>query len=67
MVAEVAPEAALGGSLALVVGGDTVTIDLNSRRVDLLVVPAELERRHAGRRIQAPPRPDPCTTPPIEW
>ena len=54
VVAEVAPEAALGGPLALVRNGDTVTIDLDSRHVDLEVDTAELERRRAGWQPPAP-------------
>ena len=45
VVAEVAPEAALGGPLALVRNGDTVTIDLDTRRVDLEVDDAVLQQR----------------------
>ena len=47
VVAEVAPEAALGGALALVQDGDTITIDLDERRVDLEVDDAVLEQRRA--------------------
>lgn len=54
VVAEVAPEAALGGPLALVQDGDTITIDLDARRVDLEVSEQEL----AGRRERwQPPAP----------
>jgi dihydroxy-acid dehydratase len=52
VVAEVAPEAALGGPLALVRDGDTITIDLDTRKVDLEVDPAELQQRRA--QWQAP-------------
>jgi len=45
VVAEVAPEGAVLGPLALVHDGDTITIDLDARRVDLEVDSAELERR----------------------
>lgn len=54
VVAEVAPEAALGGPLALVQDGDTITIDLDLRKVDLEVDAAELESRRAA--WQVPPR-----------
>jgi dihydroxy-acid dehydratase len=47
VVAEVGPESALGGPLALVHDGDTVTIDLDARRVDLEVAEEELARRRA--------------------
>ncbi|WP_443030607.1 IlvD/Edd family dehydratase [Sphingomonas sp. RT2P30] len=42
------PEAAAGGGLALVQTGDRVRIDLNARRVDMLVDEAEIERRRAA-------------------
>lgn len=48
VVAEVSPEGAVCGPLALVADGDTITIDLDSRRVDLEVAEAELERRRAA-------------------
>jgi dihydroxy-acid dehydratase len=48
VVAELAPEAALGGPLALVHDGDTVTIDLDARRVDLEVDEATLAQRRAA-------------------
>jgi len=50
VVAEVAPEGAVLGPLALVADGDTITIDLDARRVDLEVDAAELERRAAAWR-----------------
>jgi dihydroxy-acid dehydratase len=48
VVAEVSPEGAVCGPLALVHDGDTITIDLDTRRVDLEVDDAELERRRAA-------------------
>lgn len=45
MVGHVAPEAARGGPLAAVRDGDTVTIDLEARRLDVEIETAELERR----------------------
>lgn len=39
------PEAAVGGGLALLATGDSIRIDLNACRVDLLVDETELERR----------------------
>jgi dihydroxy-acid dehydratase len=44
----VAPEAAVGGPLALVEEGDTVTIDGDARRVDLEVAEGEVARRRAA-------------------
>jgi dihydroxy-acid dehydratase len=46
------PEAAAGGNLAILQTGDRVKVDLNTRRVDVLISDAEIERR---RRAQAPP------------
>jgi dihydroxy-acid dehydratase len=54
MIGHVAPEAALGGPIALVEEGDEVEIDVDSKRLDLLVDRAELERR---RRAWRPPAP----------
>lgn len=45
VVAEIAPEAAAGGPLALVQDGDRITIDLDTRRCDLLVSAEELAAR----------------------
>jgi dihydroxy-acid dehydratase len=45
VVAEVAPEGAVCGPLALVHDGDTITIDLDTRRCDLDVDAPELQRR----------------------
>lgn len=41
------PEAAVGGGLALLKSGDRIRIDLNNRRVDVLLDDAELARRKA--------------------
>ncbi len=55
MVGHVAPEAALGGPIALVAEGDEVVIDVDARRLDLEVDDAELARRRA-RWSPPPPR-----------
>jgi len=47
-VAEVSPEAAVGGPLALVESGDIIAIDVENYRLDLDVEPVELERRRAA-------------------
>lgn len=54
VVAEVAPEAALGGPLALVHDGDPITIDLDARRVDLGIDDAEVGARRAQWQPPAP-------------
>jgi dihydroxy-acid dehydratase len=46
-IGHVAPEAAVGGPIALVRDGDTIRLDMASRTLDLLVDEAELERRRA--------------------
>jgi hypothetical protein len=53
VVAEVSPEAALGGPLGLVRDGDVITIDLDARRLDIALSDAELQARRAD--WQAPP------------
>jgi dihydroxy-acid dehydratase len=47
-IGHIAPEAAHGGPIALVQEGDTVRFDMGARTLDLLVDPAELDRRRAG-------------------
>jgi dihydroxy-acid dehydratase len=54
VVGHVSPEAALGGPLALVKTGDTITIDAQRREIVLQVVSAELKRR---RKAWKPPKP----------
>jgi dihydroxy-acid dehydratase len=48
-VAEVSPESAVGGPLALVVNGDRISIDLDARTLDLDVSAAEMEARRTRR------------------
>ncbi len=48
MVAHVAPEAAVGGPIAAVRDGDTISIDADARRLDLEVDEPELRRRLAA-------------------
>jgi dihydroxy-acid dehydratase len=55
MVGHVAPEAALGGPIALVQEGDLIEIDVDRKAMDLLVEPAEL----AARRVAWSPPPPP--------
>ena len=54
MVGHVAPEAALGGPIALVEEGDPIVIDVDAKRLDLDVPGSELERR---RVRWSPPEP----------
>lgn len=50
-VLHVSPEAARGGPLSLVETGDSVSLDVPNKRIDLLVTEEELEKR----RATAPP------------
>jgi len=50
-VAEVSPESAVGGPLALVENGDAITIDVDRHIIDLLVSEAELEKRRVLRGV----------------
>jgi dihydroxy-acid dehydratase len=54
VVGHVAPEAIVGGTIALVNEGDSITIDARARQLQLNVPEAELERR---RRSWQPPKP----------
>jgi dihydroxy-acid dehydratase len=47
VILHVAPEAAVGGPLALVRDGDTIVLDVPARRLDLEVDPEEMRRRAA--------------------
>ncbi|MBI2941406.1 MAG: dihydroxy-acid dehydratase [Chloroflexi bacterium] len=55
VVLHVAPEAAVGGPLALVRTGDRIALDVPARRLDLLVDEAELAQRRAEWRPPASP------------
>jgi dihydroxy-acid dehydratase len=56
VVLHVAPEAAVGGPLALVHDGDTIELDVAGGRIDLCVESAELTRRRA--QFVPPPLPE---------
>ena len=47
IVLHIVPEAAIGGPLGLVRNGDRIKLDVENRRIDLLVDEAELTRRKA--------------------
>jgi dihydroxyacid dehydratase/phosphogluconate dehydratase len=47
-ILNISPEAAIGGGLALLKDGDPIRIDLNDRRVDVLIPDAELAARRAA-------------------
>jgi dihydroxy-acid dehydratase len=53
-IGHVAPEAAVGGPIALVREGDTISLDVDARRLDLEVPAEELTRRLAGWKAPEP-------------
>jgi L-arabonate dehydrase len=55
VVLHAAPEAAVGGPLALIRSGDVVALDVESRTLDMEVPDAELARRRAQWRPPDPP------------
>ena len=54
MAGHVAPEAAVGGPIALVREGDTISFDIPNRRLELQVDDSELARRRAAWSAPAP-------------
>jgi dihydroxy-acid dehydratase len=56
-IGHVSPEAAAGGPIALVQPGDTISIDINTRRLELEVSETELARRKAAWK-RPPPKID---------
>ena len=56
IVLHVTPEAAAGGPLGKVLSGDRIRLSVKSRRLDLLVDPAEVARRPASACSPAPAR-----------
>src|SRR5690606_7869699 len=55
MIGHVAPEAALGGPIALVEEGDEIVIDVDAKRLDL-EVPADVLAARRERWVPPPPR-----------
>ena len=53
-IGHVAPEAPHGGPIAFVADGDRIRLDMGARTLDLLVDPAELERRRDGWKPKEP-------------
>ena len=54
VVGHVAPEAAVGGAIALVQEGDSITIDADARQLQLNISDEELARRRAAWQPPAP-------------
>jgi len=55
IVLHVAPESAVGGPLAIVQSGDQILLDVEARRIELLIPDTELEQRLAAWK-QSPPQ-----------
>ena len=55
VVLHISPEAAAGGTLALVHNGDTIEMDVSKHRLELLVDEEELQSRKAKWRLPKPP------------
>ena len=53
-IGHVAPEAAVGGPIALVMDGDPIEIDIEEGRIHMVVAVEELERRRVEFRAPAP-------------
>ncbi|MFL5796458.1 MAG: dihydroxy-acid dehydratase [Actinomycetota bacterium] len=53
-IGHIAPEAAVGGPIALVQEGDMVVLDVDARRLDLDVPDGELARRRDGWKAKEP-------------
>jgi dihydroxy-acid dehydratase len=54
MIGHVAPEAAVGGTIALVRDGDSIAINVETRTIELEISAEELARRQAEWRAPAP-------------
>jgi dihydroxy-acid dehydratase len=54
MVGHVAPEAANGGPIAAIADGDTIVLDIPSRKLDVELTDAEIEERLASWKPPAP-------------
>ena len=50
-ILNVSPESAIGGDLSIVKTGDKLRIDLNKKRVDLLISPTEFKKRRKEKKI----------------
>ena len=54
MLGHVAPEAAVGGAIALVREGDVITLDIHGRRIDVALSDAELQERRSAWQAPSP-------------
>jgi dihydroxy-acid dehydratase len=53
-IGHVSPEAAVGGPIALVRNGDTISVDIPGRRLDILLSQNELDKRKAAWKVPEP-------------
>ncbi len=60
VIGHVVPEAFEGGPIAAIRDGDTVTIDVDARRLDVALSDDEIARRRAGRPAPGRPIPAAC-------
>jgi dihydroxy-acid dehydratase len=51
-ILNVSPEAAVGGNLAILETGDTIRVDFNTRRVDVVLSDEEIEERKKNVKLQ---------------
>lgn len=58
-ILHVVPESAIGGGIAFLRTGDWLKIDLNARKIDVLVDEAEFEKRKKEMKINVPPNQTP--------
>ncbi|MBM3903701.1 MAG: dihydroxy-acid dehydratase [Thaumarchaeota archaeon] len=54
MIGHVAPEAYVGGNIALVKDGDTIEIDTETNKIDLHITPDEMENRRKAWKPRKP-------------
>src|SRR5690606_7089064 len=55
VVLHVSPESAVGGTLALVQNGDLIEVDVEARKLNLLLDDAELESRRQNLKVEGNP------------
>jgi len=51
-ILHVSPESAAGGDLGIIKTGDKIKIDLNKRRVDVLISELEFKKRRSKRKVK---------------
>jgi dihydroxy-acid dehydratase len=59
IVLHIAPEAAVGGPLAIVQNGDQILLDVEARRLEIVIDDSELQQRLAALKQSAPQRETP--------